>query len=70
MTRQAVDPLVIRPREVADPGTLDLDDARAQVRELTCRERCCHRLLKRHDRHTLQRLHQKERGRPRTCSPM
>ena len=55
--------------EVSDPWTLHLDDPRAQVGELARGERCGYRLLQRDHGYARERQrHQKDLGRPRTCS--
>ena len=48
---------VVAAGEVADAGTLDLDDAGAEVGELARRERRGDRVLERDDGESLERLH-------------
>ena len=71
MRREAAHALVVGAREVADAGTLDLDDARAEVGELARAERRRDRVLERDDRDAIERriaIAQNDRGRPSTCS--
>ena len=49
MRREPAHALVVAAREIADAGALDLDDARAEVRELSRRERRGDRVLERDD---------------------
>ncbi len=55
--RQAFDRLIVVAREIADAGTLDLDHARAEIRELARRERRRDRLLERDDRDSVKGAH-------------
>jgi hypothetical protein len=57
MRGEAAHPGVVAAREVAGAGTLDLDDAGAEVGELACRERCRDRMLERDDGESFERLH-------------
>ena len=70
--RRAVGPAVVGAGEVALARTLDLDDARTEVSELTRAERRGNRMLQRNDQHSFQWTHgnffQNERGSPSTCS--
>ena len=60
---------IIRAGEVSGPRSLYLDDPRAHVGELARGKRRGDRLLQRDDRNAFERKrHQKELGRPRTCS--
>ena len=61
---------VVAAREVADPGPLDLDDARPEVGELAGGERRRHRLLERQDRDPVERSHQNDRGRSGVCTEL
>ena len=49
MRRESAHALVVAAREVAHAGTLDFDDARAEIGELARRERCGDRVLERDD---------------------
>src|SRR4029453_12205211 len=55
IARQAFDGGVVAAREVAAVGTLDLDDAGAEIGELPRGERCRHCLLERDDRDVFER---------------
>ena len=83
VARQPLDRRVVTAGEVADDRTLHLDDPRAEVGELPGGERRRHGLLQGDHRHPVEgparsrgvrrgrrRRHQKERGRPSTCSAM
>ena len=70
MRAQAVSSLVIAACEIATIRALDLDDARALIRQLPGTERRRDRVLQRDDGDACQRqFHvQKLRGKPSTCS--
>ena len=59
---------IVAAREISDLGALDLDHARAQIRQLPRGERRGDGLLQGHDRDSRERQHQYDLGRPRTCS--
>ncbi len=59
---------IITARKVSDFWPLDLDHARAQIRQLPGGERRSDGLLQGHDRDSFERPHQYDLGRPRTCS--
>src|SRR6185503_6020035 len=80
--REAHDTLVVRAREIAHAGPLDLDDARTEVGKLPRAERRGDRMLERDDGDAIERSHrldpsvgpavtatgQNDRGKPSTCS--
>ena len=70
--RLALHRRVIRACEVTHTGALDLDDAGAQISQLSGREGRGHRLLEREDGDPLERKHgyQNDRGMPNTCWPI
>ena len=55
--REPAHALVVAAREVAHAGTLDLDDARAEVGELARGERRGDRVLERDDGDAFERFH-------------
>ncbi len=67
-------PAVVGAGEVTLARSLDLDDARAQIGQLTGAERRGNRVLQGDDQHSFQWTHghvfQNERGSPSTCSAM
>ena len=70
--RLALHRRVIRTCEVTHTGALDLDDAGAQISQLSGRKGRGHRLLEREDGDPLERKHsdQNDRGMPNTCWPI
>src|SRR5439155_5093375 len=63
---------VVAAREVAAARRFDFDNARAEISELACAERCGDRMLERDHRDAIERSHrlllQNDRGSPSRCS--